>query len=623
MSIQFIQDPPFVVDFRQFAHKEATKLSSSQKVLRTIAKPFELTQFIFIAFAKSAYTTVQYSWTSFKLIVLNCPGSLWDAKIPNSAAATAFRVFFWIAAVFWCFIMTTCRLLIAQLSPPSSIFLTELAGDEIDIEHLQTKELAIDVSGVPKEITIDTLTTLFDEINFSHPSRPGYMAPTSRQEGNITYTQIELEESLATYISKVKGRIAFLGTPPAYDTPRLMAFYQQIEDAVRFSIHKVSDDLQKFQKTNGMDPSKYQGAQLRQYKGLLEDKARIAIDMAIAGKHCGARYMGEAMSTYFSLKGETSEDGTLQDSLIELLAHKRKEIAQAQVQTHLGSDTHALSKYMGNLGQPLGLPGTRNVIEHLDQNFEPNKFLRLFFAEYTVDVIIDTVQAKIKKSQLFREKIIDWLKDQVKEWKKDAGNVQEIMKQIQFIMDEKVENVAPSPDFQKFQELITHLKTEKVAWPAEENWADFVDELFALVESKKWFKAKFHLATSAAMPREKQKIKTACSEETLGKEAASQLKEAILKDGPLPVATLGEKEIEKQKIEKIRKILPIQKETLERVLEGKVTLEAAIKDHYDLTRREEFFSALQLDNFDKQGVSPAIMEWLLVSQKILLPQEGS
>ncbi len=623
MSIKFIENPPFVVDFRQFAQKEAEKLSSFQKVQRTISRPFELIQFIFIAFAKSAYMTLKYSWTSFKLIVLGYYGSLSNFQPPKDMYLAAFKVLFWVAAVFWCFTTTAFRLLIDQISPPSNTLLTELAGGEINIEHLQTKELSIDVSGVPKEITVDTLTNLFDEINFSDRNKPGYMAPTSRKEGNTTYTPEELKKSLSTFISQVKGRVAFLGTPPAYDTPRLMAFYQQIEDAVRFSIHKVSDDLHRFQTTNGTDPSKYQEAQLQQYKGLLEDKARIAIDMAIAGKHCGARYMGEAMSTYFGLKGETSEDGTLQDSLIELLAHKRKEIAQAQVQMHLGSDTHALSKYMGNLGQPLGLPGTRNVIEHLDQNFEPNKFLRLFFAEYTVDAIIDTVQAKIKKSQLFRGKIIDWLKDQVSEWKKDAGNVEELKKQIQPIINEKVENAASSPDFQKFQELIAHLKEKKVTWPTDENWTDFVDELFTLTEAKEWVTKKFPNKKPADLAKEKQKIKAACSEETLGKEAASQLKEAIVKDGPLPTTALGEKEVEKQKIEKIRKILPIQKETLARVLKGEVTLETAIKDHFDLTRRKEFLSELKLDHIATHGVSPEILEWLLVSQKILLPQEGS
>ena len=108
-------------------------------------------------------------------------GSLSNFRPPENIYLAAFKVFFWAAAVFWCFTTTALRLLIDQMSPPSNTFLTELAGGEINIEHLQTKELSIDVSGVPKEITVDTLTTLFDEINFSDRNKPGYMAPHQSQ----------------------------------------------------------------------------------------------------------------------------------------------------------------------------------------------------------------------------------------------------------------------------------------------------------------------------------------------------------------------------------------------------------------------------------------------------------
>jgi hypothetical protein len=624
MSIKFIEEPLFSINFNQFVKdKEVENLSFYQEVQRIVSRPFELIQFIFIAVAKSAYTTLQYSWTSFKHIVLGYYGSLSKFRRPQDIYLVAFKVAFWVLAVSWCFITTTLRLLIDQIRPPSNAFLMEFTGGEINIKHLQTKELAIEVSNVPKEVSVDALMTIFNEINFSDQGQPGYMAPSSRKEDDVTYAIEDLRKNLSIFINNVKGRVPLLGTPPAYDTPRLMAFYQQIEDAIRFSIHKTNNDLKEFQRKYGIDPAQYQEAQLRQYKDLLETQARVALDMAIAGKHCGARYMGEALSTYFSLKYDTSEDGTLQDSLIELLAHKRKKIAQAQVQMHLGNNTHSLSQYMANLGQPLGLPGTSNVIEHLNQDFNTNHFLRLFFKDYTVNVIIDTVQAKIKNSQPFREKIIDWLKAQVGEWKKAANDIQGRLKmeQIQPIIDQKVESSLPSHDFQKFQDLISHLKEKKVVWPSDENWADFIDELLALDESKKWLQTQFSSAKPIELQNEKQKLKNSCSENSLDKDIALQLREAILYGKPLPLAAIGEKDIEKQKIKKIREILPIQSETLSRVLKGKVTLETAIKDHYNLTRQQEFLFALKIDNIATEGVSPEILEWLLVSQNILLPQE--
>jgi hypothetical protein len=616
MTIQYVDNPPFAINFRQYG-KKVVELSVLQRVEKVVAQPFELTKFVFVAVVQSGRTTLGYSWISFKWIVLGHYGPLDDDRPPpHDLYLIVFKVVFWAMAILWCFTTTAFRLFLEQLDPPSKVFLTQFTGGEIDIEHLRTKELAIDVSAVPEDVTVDTLVTMFDVINFSQPNQPGYMAPSSRQEDTALYSVKELKEALSKYIANVKGRKAFLGTPPAYDTPRLMAFYQQIEDAIRFSMHAANQDLEKFQTACGKDLTEYSVEQMRQYKNLLENKARIALDMAIAGKHCGARYMGQTMSTYFSFKGETEIEGTLQDCLIELLAAKRNTIALEQCQKHFGSDTHALSKYMGTLGEPLGLPGTRNVIEHLQQSFDHRKYLKLFFEEYTVDAIIDAVQAKIKKSQLFREKIADWIKDQIGDWKKESSQAQEKKVEIRAIIDEKIE-VPLSLESQKFEGLIGALREKKVAWPANDGWDDFVEEIFALNEAKAWFQT---CLDPKKLHQEKNNIKTQYLEATLGKETAATLRKAIVSGEPLP--HMGGKDTERQKIEKIRKILPIQDGTLTRVLQGELPLETALNNYYDLvTRRQEFFSALNLDTLATDGASPEILEWLLVSQNILLPQE--
>lgn len=619
-SIPVIHNPPFAVDFQPFIDaKKVIELPLFQKVQNVVLRPFELIGFVFIALTQSGRTTLGYSWISFKHNVLAYYGSLSSYRPPQDFYLIIFKVNIWALKVFWCFTTTAFRQLIEQIDPPSKAFLSTYTEGKIDPSHLWTKELSIDVSAIPADIKVSTLRTIFQGINFSEMDKPGYMTPSSRTEGSIIYEVEDLRKSLETFIKHIEGRVPFLGTPPDYDTPRLMAFYQQIEDALRFSIHKINHDLEEFQNSlPGIPPDAYDEEQIRQYKNHLENLARIAIDMAIAGKHCGARYMGETMSTYFDLRGETGDNGTLQDCLIELLASKRSEIAQKHAHQHMGSDTHGLSKYMASLGEPLGLPGTRNIVEHLRKDFDYDKFLKLFFTEYTVNLIIDTVQEKIKKSQLFREKITDWLKDQVADWKKDSEHAQELTEEIQTIIDKKDEVALPW-ESQKFEKLITYLREQKVEWPLTNKWNDFIDELLTLDVAKQWFKIEFEGLPLVERQTKKNQIKQKFNKNILGKEAAQRIKNAIIHGEPLP---LDENESKQQKINIIRRILPlIQQDTLSRVLEGKVNLETAIRDHLDLARREEFLHALRLDDIAEEGIYPEILEWLLVSQQILLPQK--
>lgn len=420
-TICLIESPPFEVNFELFNDtKKGREDSLIQRVWRAVFTPLEWIGFIFTAVAQAAYVTIRYSWISFKHNVLGYYGSLADFHPPQNFYLVVFKVVFWVLKLFWCFVTTAYRLFIEKMGPHSNEFLRIYAGEEIDLSHLRTSEKAIDVSGVSSEITVDDLMTLFEEINFKDQNGPGYMASSSCKEGEKIYTVEELRSSLTKFITNVKGRVPFIGTPPFHDIPRLMAFYQQIEDAVRFSIYTVNQRLAEFKQSNGTEPTGYSELQMRQYKDILEDRSRLAIDMAIAGQHCGARYMGDSITSYYSFKGETTGGATLQESIVEFLASKRSEIARLQALQHMGSDTHAFSNYMATLGKPLGLPGVSNVVEHLSVSFNSDKFLRLFFQEYTVNCIIETTRAEIKKSQQLRTQITDWISDQVGEWMRET-----------------------------------------------------------------------------------------------------------------------------------------------------------------------------------------------------------
>ncbi len=594
-------NPPFQVDFSQFARQK--QASNLQRVENIAFRVLKLIKILFTSTIKSAYQTVRHSGTSFKHIVLGYYGDLSQFRPPADIYLAVFKVFFWIASMGWCFITTACRNTYNEMRGNKNIpFLQQFAGKEIDIAHIQTKEIAIDVSGIPADVTVNHLLEIFDQINFDRPGEPGYMAPISRREGSTTYTKYELRESLIKFVGHVQRRVAFLGTPPAYDTPQLMAFYQQIEDAARFSIHKAQQDLREFQN---------RGSNNQQvYRNLLENQARVALSLAIAGKHCGARFMGEAMELYDNAKGEDGiAQGTLKECLIELLAYKRKEIALAQIQRYLGSDTHSYNQYMAGMGQLLAIPGTQNVIEHLSQNLDRSLYTRRFFEKYTEEFILAAIQEKVKKSQIFREKITDWLRDQVGDWRKieDRRIFDNKLRRADDIFKELLSaDFALCNSLTQFASLIRNL--HPIHLPNQNlDWSDFVDELFTLdairdkLPSDRVEKAHF-----------RQGIK---SLEQLGKDSVEKMKQ-----GNVASEGLRESLLCMQKVSRLATLTGLERETLLRVVKGEKQLIDALCEQDEQERRNRFLEALNLEQIAQNGLPPELLEWVVVAHEILLPQ---
>lgn len=518
MGITFINNPEFKVDFNKYnpeaPQQEPTKLGTKEKILRTANTLFLFIKYPVEATCKSAYLTISYSGTSFKHIVLGYYGSLSNFRFSNDIYLVAFKIGFWALSVTWCFVTTTLRLIGEKAFPThNSDMLHYFAGAGIKVSHIKCDELVIDTSGVPNDVKVSDLLEMYDKINFADPEKPGYMAEKSRQEGSKINSVEDLKKDLTTFVDRVNGRVAFLATPPSYDTPRLMAFYQQIENAVRVSIHTVNKKVTDFEAKNGTDVEKYSQIQLNEYKNLLEDRARLVIDLAIGGSHCGARYMGEAMTTYYNICGDALQaDKNLEDTLTAILAQARKGIADRHIQTHLSNDTHSFTKYMSILGKILAIPGSKNIDESFSENFDRDKFLKLFFADYTEDYIFDKIKEKIKTSQNLREKIFDWLKDQIEDWNVEGftseEKVNEKVTALQSIMDATIEQQSPQMEaLGILKELMTHLKAEGIELPVKQGednfdddenipeganadftrkWDSFLDELWVLDEAKTW-----------------------------------------------------------------------------------------------------------------------------------------
>ncbi|MFT5319230.1 MAG: hypothetical protein ACI8RA_002503 [Chlamydiales bacterium] len=90
----------------------------------------------------------------------------------------------------------------------------------------------------------------------------------------------DLLEDLETFVSNIKGQVAFLGTPPEHKPAQLKSFYDNLEKVVKHITH----NLQNLPK---------------------EERKTYLIDMAVAGLRCGGRYVSESQTLYQLL----SKDG--------------------------------------------------------------------------------------------------------------------------------------------------------------------------------------------------------------------------------------------------------------------------------------------------------------------------
>lgn len=625
MSIVFLQKSncPYTVHFNVYEEN----INILQKIKICTQRLFQLISVFFIALKESVCGNLQGIKNSELLILSNI-------------YVAAFTIVFWITIIGWGTLTTTVRLFKEKTFSNFTV-LKQFADNEINVNHIKTEEVRLDASSVPANIKVDDLKDIFKKINFTDKNAPGYMAPETRREMTGMFSSEELEGNLEKFIQRVGTREAFLGTPPSHDLPQLMDFYQQIEDAVRLSIYKTTEDVAEFEIQNGIAFPNFSIEQKRKYNNLLERRARLVLDLAVAGAHCGARYMGEAMEAYYGIYSRKGipNDKDLQGTLIEILAKKREELAKEQIQRYLGSNelggvnAHLFTKYMGTMGKLLGIPGTKNIIEHLSRGIDVHQMLNYFFQEYTVDTIIDTIQEKIKTSKTFREKIIDWIKDQVKDWNHEKyENVDTIVERIKEFQRSNLETPASARNFKIIQEVLFDLKEEKVALPKiNGDWNDFLIELFALSKFKDKIIKRFPKENEESELQYRIRINTlkgSYSEAMLGPDLLKALQDAIESDNftPIPLDRYLPRFMEKAEIEKMKAILaneyeiPMEQDTLARVLKGKVSLKEAIQNQQELARRNEFLSCFDLEEIAEQGLSKELMEWILVSQKILKPQ---
>lgn len=608
MAITLINSPPFVFNPSPIAdsHQNLRHHPIVKKIIQIALKVLIGLQTI-ISFGKAmSLDIVQRAPRIYFEYVFEPTSRMTSTNLDaRILALTGYVAFATLLILGGAFIKTCKKTCHEQKKAPTA--LEKLAGP-LDPTHLRSNEIELNTKNVPKSLNITELLAIFDQINFTNPEKAGYFPPSSRQEQRRLFSAVELKEGLKQFVSRVENRTPFLGTPPSKARELLAEFYQQIEDAVRLSLHKAKENLAQAEKY---------GANSNEYRNARDDLSRIALDLAIAGTYCGARYMSEAMCVHERVcGGKQPLTGSLEHHLIELLANERKRIAIENIASQ-GASPHFYAISLRQMGRVLGLPHTKNVVEYLNPQFNLNTELRSFFLKYTPQRIIAAVQAEFKTSQNFREQFIDWAKSQIRDWNLASYQIDhEILEKLtKALFKDEVDLKEEEDLLGLFQSCYSIFMNNKAgSFLREKSWDSVLDELFADEKVKSFLKQTFPetIKRLGIVNNLKENLK----ETVLGKECLARIAELSMKKKcsfSSAILPLWEK---LKRVRKAQKIVSLSHEALLNVLNLKTDLIGIYKAYLQQQREHDFLEALNLQDIAENGISPKLMNWLLISHGI-------
>ncbi|MDX8431658.1 MAG: hypothetical protein SNF33_07665 [Candidatus Algichlamydia australiensis] len=619
MSLKLIENPPYSVDLSQYSIKPTKDLNEGKDIISTVESCFEVIFKTTTVPLKSAWATLRYSPLSFRNIVFTpmTVNTIWSGlnhysyTIPANPIIALVRIANWILSLAGCFVSTNFHELRKIYIHEGKTDLSLYGESGINFSHMRSSSREIDVSHIPEKIQVGNLLKIFETVNLSDPSKPGYVsAPEGKSEA-------KLKEGITRFVNCVQNRIAILGAPPAYDAPKVAAFYLQIENAVRASLYEVESKLEEFNRKNP-NPENWTEENKNEYKNVLEDRSRLVVDLAGSGNHCATRFMGEAMECYYTFCGEGEIEGeTLKNSLEDALAKKRLEIAKGQVNKHLGRDTHDYTNYMQSFGGVLGLPGTENIIEHLSSTLYTGKYLPLFFEVYTVDCIIEVVQERVKASQAFRDQITDWITDQMGEWKPEDDDddpiaIAEKISEIQNNSDIE-EHKTKKRDLETLLGLLVYLRGKNIQLPSCDKAEKFIEELLEIDEVVPWLQGQGYKSAERFSLSDTFKL------------FSDKIFPLIQVNKTFDLKDFKSDLIQEEKIRMINlEAIRIDHAQAKRMLDGSPEeVQEIVSTCLKNERKPEFLFAIDLTKIKDEGLSKEIIEWILVSQGIFLPQSSS
>jgi hypothetical protein len=246
---------------------------------------------------------------------------------------------------------------------------------------------------------------MFDLINFDDDQKDDYIDPDSLEDDyNYQLCIQEIKSYLQALVRRVKTREAFLGTPPASKPDNLNEFYDKLETALKHVTAAFEDTLPK-------------------------DRNRHLINLALAGHHCGGRYLGEAQFLYGLLCGNVDEDveaKSIENQVLKSLHDFRQDIIKQFIfSIARGStvDVHVYNYIMKEAGKEFGIRDA-NITDvydvfapfgRTDRKRVKNSYRRSFSHKHTTSAVIDEIHqflnTTILKKDDTRTVIIDWLKE--------------------------------------------------------------------------------------------------------------------------------------------------------------------------------------------------------------------
>lgn len=278
-----------------------------------------------------------------------------------------------------------------------------------DPSHLQVESIDPDIQAYIEQIDPAQLLDLFDKINFEDSSDINYYDPNKLKDDvgkeYVLVTPAEARESLVQLINNIKEMKPSFGTPPA-ESELLNTYYAQLSSLVKQVIYQIEEQEKAFA-----------DATPQERRDCAIECNDAVVTLAIAGLHCGGRWVGDALLTLELLKKEQLD---LAKTLLRIQAAHRLKIAeQLAYESPYRGNVHALNTILILLGNEFKIPGYEYVIDHLTVNFDANKLRENFLKLYNPHTIVENIMQKINEKEIYKNMVMQWLKQNSGDYQKE------------------------------------------------------------------------------------------------------------------------------------------------------------------------------------------------------------
>lgn len=306
----------------------------------------------------------------------------------------------------------------------------------INSKHFQIESVK-EIPKIKTSINLNDLLLMYDKINITEATSPGYCEISQLKDDGVLRTFEELRTSLSNFVTTIQAHKPFFGSPPEplptdlepIRTSKLLAinnYFTTLENLVKNIIVELKD--------TSIDPNQ---------------KTSALLDLAIAGNHCGARFMSESRAWVETLSNggkplliKDTIDQTLSNyriGILEKISHRQ--ITQTGERVPIGNRAHTYNQYLSFIGKSRGLPGFDTVfedhafwlpditpdivlIEEGVKKIIPGTASINFDVHYNPTAIIDRVM-ELSKELGVSDTFFMWIKDNMvpELWEKDVYEI--------------------------------------------------------------------------------------------------------------------------------------------------------------------------------------------------------